>query len=39
MTDTAIPGRPMRAEYRHFVRLDTRWSDNDLYGHVNNVQY
>ena len=23
----------------HFERLDTRWSDNDVYGHVNNVVY
>jgi len=30
---------PSRAEYRHFVELQTRWEDNDLYGHVNNVVY
>ena len=28
-----------RAEYRWFVTLATRWMDNDVYGHVNNVQY
>ena len=28
-----------RASYRHFARLDTRWNDNDVYGHVNNVVY
>lgn len=28
-----------RADYRHFVTLDTRWMDNDVYGHVNNVVY
>jgi acyl-CoA thioester hydrolase len=28
-----------RAEYPHFLSIDTRWSDNDLYGHVNNVVY
>ena len=38
MTDITAPGRPVRAGYRHFVHLDTRWSDNDIYGHVNNVQ-
>ena len=27
------------ANYRHFLRIDTRWKDNDLYGHVNNVEY
>ena len=28
-----------RAEYRHFVAIATRWMDNDVYGHVNNVAY
>jgi acyl-CoA thioester hydrolase len=28
-----------RASYLHFARLDTRWNDNDVYGHVNNVVY
>ena len=28
-----------RADYRHFAALDTRWSDNDVYGHVNNATY
>lgn len=28
-----------RAEYRWFVTLSTRWMDNDVYGHVNNVQH
>ncbi|HEY4253345.1 MAG TPA: thioesterase family protein [Roseomonas sp.] len=28
-----------RADYRRFVALDTRWMDNDVYGHVNNVVY
>ena len=28
-----------RANYRAFERVTTRWSDNDVYGHVNNVQY
>jgi acyl-CoA thioester hydrolase len=30
---------PQRADYRFFQTLDTRWHDNDLYGHVNNVVY
>ncbi len=25
--------------YRHFVPITTRWMDNDIYGHVNNVAY
>ncbi|MCP1198961.1 thioesterase family protein [Notoacmeibacter sp. MSK16QG-6] len=26
-----------RADYRVFRKLTTRWSDNDVYGHMNNV--
>lgn len=26
-------------EYPHLARLSTRWMDNDVYGHVNNVIY
>jgi acyl-CoA thioester hydrolase len=25
--------------YRHFLPITTRWMDNDVYGHVNNVVY
>ncbi len=28
-----------RADYRHFLLIPTRWMDNDVYGHVNNVVY
>jgi acyl-CoA thioester hydrolase len=28
-----------RARYRHFQVIPTRWKDNDVYGHVNNVEY
>ena len=28
-----------RADYPHHRRLPTRWKDNDVYGHVNNVEY
>ena len=28
-----------RAGYRHFLPIQTRWKDNDVYGHVNNVVY
>lgn len=28
-----------RAAYRHFLAIPTRWMDNDIYGHVNNVVY
>lgn len=30
---------PQRADYRHFQPILTRWHDNDVYGHVNNVTY
>jgi acyl-CoA thioester hydrolase len=33
------PQPPLRAAYRHFQRIPTRWMDNDVYGHVNNVVY
>lgn len=29
----------MRADFRHFQTLTTRWRDNDAYGHINNVVY
>ncbi|NLD56096.1 MAG: acyl-CoA thioesterase [Burkholderiaceae bacterium] len=28
-----------RSQYPHLRWLTTRWSDNDVYGHVNNVVY
>lgn len=31
--------RSPREAYAHFMPLATRWMDNDVYGHVNNVQY
>ncbi|TSA87254.1 acyl-CoA thioesterase [Deinococcus detaillensis] len=30
---------PTRAEYPVSLPLQTRWADNDLYGHVNNAAY
>jgi acyl-CoA thioester hydrolase len=33
------PAIPTRKDYRHFYPLETRWEDNDIYGHVNNVTY
>ncbi|MGH7036067.1 MAG: acyl-CoA thioesterase [Stellaceae bacterium] len=30
---------PRRAEYPHFLAIPTRWMDNDIYGHLNNVVY
>ena len=28
-----------RCDYRHFQIIPTRWMDNDIYGHVNNVNH
>ena len=36
MSDTSKLGRD---DYRHFLTIPTRWMDNDVYGHVNNVVY
>ena len=33
------PSAPVRADYRAFRTITTRWMDNDVYGHVNNVVY
>ncbi|QEA12122.1 acyl-CoA thioesterase [Comamonas flocculans] len=33
------PVPPARGAYRVFRSIPTRWSDNDVYGHVNNVVY
>jgi acyl-CoA thioester hydrolase len=35
--DPAPP--PKRADYRALYDIPTRWLDNDIYGHVNNVNY
>ena len=37
MTSAETP--PTRADYRWFLSIPTRWMDNDVYGHVNNVVY
>jgi acyl-CoA thioester hydrolase len=33
------PSPETRRHYRHFLQIPTRWHDNDIYGHVNNVVY
>jgi len=40
-TDTGEHPTPpaTRADYAHFEPITTRWKDNDVYGHVNNVEY
>jgi acyl-CoA thioester hydrolase len=29
----------LRSSFPHFLRIETRWADNDVYGHVNNATY
>ncbi|MEK8052486.1 thioesterase family protein [Ideonella sp. DXS22W] len=36
---SAKPQPGLREHYRHLSSITTRWMDNDVYGHVNNVQY
>ncbi len=36
-TERATPWE--RSEFPHFLEIQTRWMDNDLYGHVNNATY
>jgi hypothetical protein len=33
--------KPLRSReaYRYFHTLQTRWQDNDVYGHINNASY
>ena len=31
--------RPHAADYPFLTPITTRWSDNDVYGHINNVDY
>jgi acyl-CoA thioester hydrolase len=33
------PEKSKRTDYKHIAPLQTRWADNDIYGHVNNVAY
>ncbi|MEI7969534.1 MAG: thioesterase family protein [Betaproteobacteria bacterium] len=33
------PEPQARSAFRHFQAIPTRWMDNDVYGHVNNVVY
>ena len=35
----ASPPPDRRKDYPHVLQIPTRWMDNDVYGHVNNVVY
>ncbi|MES2017861.1 MAG: thioesterase family protein [Pseudomonadota bacterium] len=38
MSSTDLRAAP-RSAFAHFLAIPTRWMDNDVYGHVNNVVY
>ena len=33
------PNAPIRADFAWATSITTRWMDNDVYGHINNVAY
>ena len=37
MTERPVPAS--RADFSLFYTLESRWADNDIYGHINNVAY
>ena len=39
MSAAPRPDPPTVDAYRHHVAITTRWTDNDAYGHINNVAY
>jgi acyl-CoA thioester hydrolase len=43
MTITTVqqsrPSALPRSDFKGFIPITTRWADNDVYGHVNNVVY
>ncbi|MES2402228.1 MAG: thioesterase family protein [Pseudomonadota bacterium] len=39
MTSSTRPRAEPRSAFKAFRPIGTRWSDNDVYGHVNNVVY
>ena len=39
MSSAPKPTPHSRSSYRAFRSIPTRWADNDMYGHVNNVVY
>jgi len=39
MADFPLDRTETRDNFKHFLTVPTRWSDNDQYGHVNNAKY
>jgi len=38
-SEDPVPAPRTRADYLFFRQIPTRWNDNDVYGHMNNVAY
>ena len=39
MSESQAAPAERREDYAHELHIPTRWADNDVYGHVNNVEY
>ena len=39
MAEERKPRRARRSDFAHMSLMTTRWMDNDVYGHLNNVVY
>ncbi len=39
MKEFPLDRTEVRGNFKHFLTIPTRWSDNDQYGHVNNAKY
>lgn len=39
MSEKSDKTRPTRADYVHWETITTRWTDDDVYGHMNNAKY
>src|ERR1700760_848436 len=39
MSDKPAVPQDSRRDFGHVLHIPTRWMDNDIYGHVNNVVY
>lgn len=39
MKEFPLDRTEVRENFKHFLTIPTRWSDNDQYGHVNNAKY
>lgn len=39
MKEFPLDRTEVRDNFKHFLTIQTRWADNDQYGHVNNAKY